>query len=117
MTYRCPFLYVCERQPGGPSCEGFDHSPCRPLQRGGSQFTALDVNLRSMVYQPPTICEYLELSRRSEHRNHSLASSHMGIDGRPVQGCDVALISLIDVEGLIASGSVLGKTLKSSNVS
>jgi hypothetical protein len=41
----------------------------------------------------------------------------MSIDSRPVQGRDVALIPLINVKSLIASGGVLGKTLKSSNIS
>ena len=40
----------------------------------------------------------------------------MGIDGRPVQRRDVALISLVDVEGLIASSSVLGETFEPSDI-
>jgi len=54
---------------------------------------------------------------RSEPRVCSLASSYMGIDGRPVQRRDVALISLVDVEGLIASSGVVGETFETSDVS
>jgi len=70
-----------------------------------------------MVYQPSKAHKSDTLIMRSEPRVCSLASSYMGIDGRPVQRRDVALISLVDVEGLIASSGVVGETFETSDVS